>query len=157
METENKNYLTREGLKKIQKELEELIRVREEKKREEAIVPSSQTIDSEFATFQEDLSLLEARIEELESILKNYELISPPPKNKRNFVNLGATVLVEVEGQSTEFTIVGPIEANPVLGRISHESPVGNSLLGGKKGDEVRVQSAVKTTYKIKRIIYRQL
>ncbi len=157
METENKNYLTKEGLKKLQKELEELRNVRDEKKREEAVVPSSQTIDSEFATFQEDLNLLEARIEEIETILKNYELISPPPKNRRNFVNLGASVLVEVEGQTTEFTIVGTIEANPVLGRISHESPVGKSLLGGKKGDEIRVQSAVKTTYKIKRIVYKQL
>lgn len=157
MEVENKQYLTKKGLKKLEQELENLKQARDTKKKDEAVIPSSQTIDSEFATFQEDLNLLEARIEELESILGNYALIILPPANRRKIVDLGATVILEVEGQKTEFTIVGPIEANPTLGRISHKSPVGNSLLGSKAGDEVRVQSAVKTIYKIKKIIYRQL
>jgi len=154
MEQETKNYLTREGLKKLEKELEQLKNIREEKKRDESVVPSSQTIDSEFATFQEDLNLLEARIEEIENILKNYELIS---SKKKQVVDLGATVVVEVEGQTTEFTIVGSIEANPDLGKISHMSPVGKALLGTKKGDKIKVQSAVKTTYKVKKIIYKKL
>ncbi|MBU3918629.1 GreA/GreB family elongation factor [Patescibacteria group bacterium] len=157
METENKQYLTNKGLQKLEQELENLKNARDIKKKDEAVIPSSQTIDSEFATFQEDLNLLEARIDELESILKNYVLIVLPPTNRRKIVDLGATVILEVEGQKTEFTIVGSIEANPTLGRISHRSPVGNSLLGSKAGDEVRVQSAVKTIYKIKKIIYKQL
>ena len=157
METENKQYLTKKGLKKLEQELENLKSARDIKKKDEAVIPSSQTIDSEFATFQEDLNLLEARIEESESILKNYVLIVLPPTYKRKIIDLGATIVLEVEGQKTEFTIVGSIEANPTLGRISHRSPVGNSLLGSKVGDEVMVQSAVKTIYKIKKIIYKQL
>jgi len=145
MEVDNKQYLTKKGLKKLKQELEGLKKARDMKKKDEAVIPSSQTIDSEFVTFQEDLNLLEARINELDFILRNYALIVLPPVRKRNVINLGATVLVEVEGQKTEFTIVGPIEANPMLGRISNESPVGNSLLGSKIGDEVKVQSAVKT------------
>jgi len=157
MEVENKQYLTKRGLKKLEQELEDLKNARDVKKKDEAVIPSSQTIDSEFATFQEDLNLLEARIDELESIIRNYTLIVLPPTYRRKIVELGATVTLEVEGQKTEFTIVGPIEANPMLGRISHESPVGKSLLGSKAGDEVKVQSAVKTIYKIKKIIYKQL
>ena len=157
MEDENKQYLTKKGLKKLEQELEELKQARDIKKKDEAVIPSSQTIDSEFATFQEDLNLLEARIDELDFILRNHVLIILPPANKRKIVNLGATVLVEVEGQKTEFTIVGPIEANPMLGRISNASPVGNSLLGSQVGDEIKVQSAIKTVYKIKKIIYKQL
>lgn len=157
MEPENKKYLTKKGLEKIERELEKLKQARESQKREGVAAPTSQTIDSEFATFQEDLNLLEARIEDLENILKNHILITLPPKNKRKFVNLGATVTVEVDGQKDEFTIVGSTEANPMLGRISNESPVGSALLGKKTGEEVRVQSAIKTVYKIKKITYKKI
>lgn len=157
MEDKDKQYLTKEGLKKIEKELQRLKQAREKKKKEEAVVPYSQTIDSEFATFQEDLNLLEARITELETILRNYVLINPPAKYKREIVELGASVMVEVEGQKDEFTIVGPFEANPMMGKISYKSPVGRALLGSKKGEKVKVQSAVKTTYIIKKITYKRL
>ncbi len=59
-------------------------------------------------------------------------------------------MVVEVGGQIDEFTIVGTLEANPSIGKISNESPVGKSLLNHKIGDEVIIQSAVKTIYKIK-------
>jgi transcription elongation factor GreA len=155
MEEADKQYLTKEGLSKLKEEIAQLKMARDIKKKEEAVAPSSQTIDSEFATFQEDLNLLEARIQELETILKNYILIIPP--KSKNIVELGATVVVEVEGQKDEFTIVGPIEASPQMGKISNESPVGKALLGSKKGEKVLVQSSVRTTYTIKKIIYRRL
>ncbi len=157
MEDEGKQYLTKEGLNKIERELQKLKQAMEKKKKEEGVAPYSQGIDSEFATFQEDLNLLEARIAELENILKNYALITPPAKRKANIVELGATVVVEVEGQKDEFTIVGPFEANPMMGKISYKSPVGSALLGSKKGEKVTVQSAVKTTYIIKKVIYKRL
>jgi len=68
---------------------------------------------------------------------------------------MGATILVEIEGQKDEFTIVGSLEANPMLGRISNASPVGRCLLGHKVGDEVKIQSAVVSVYKIMKIIYK--
>ncbi|GAI51862.1 unnamed protein product, partial [marine sediment metagenome] len=56
---------------------------------------------------REDLSFLETRIAELENILKNVESIKPPPKEKQNIIDLGATVLAEIDGEIDEFTIVG--------------------------------------------------
>jgi len=150
MDLEKKIYLTREGLEKLQNEFEAL---RAMKMNKAGQAPANMpTIDSEFATFQEDLNLLEARISELETIFKNYELIRPKKKKE---IDLGATVIAESNGQKVEFIIVGSLEANPMLGKISNESPVGQALLGRRTGEEVRVQSSVVTIYKIKKIIYK--
>ena len=156
MAEEKKFYLTKEGLEKIQKEYQGLKNLKFSKTRGE--IPKiwhSEDINPEYLSFWEDLSFLETRIAELENILKNAELIQPPPKEKQNVVNLGATVLVEVEGQNDEFTIVGTLEANPALGKISSESPVGETLLGHRVGDEVIISSPIKTIYKIKKIKYK--
>ena len=152
---EKKFYLTKEGLGKIQKEYQDLKNLKLAKTRGE--IPKiwhSEDINPEYLSFWEDLSFLETRIAELENILKNAELIWPPPKEKQNIVNLGATVLIEVDGQKDEFTIVGSLEANPSVGKISNESPVGRALLGHRAGDEVLVSSPIKTTYKIRKIKY---
>jgi len=152
---DKKFYLTKEGLGKIQKEYQDLKNLKLAKTRGE--IPKiwhSEDINPEYLSFWEDLSFLETRIAELENILKNAELIWPPPKEKQNIVNLGATVLIEVDGQKDEFTIVGSLEANPSVGKISNESPVGRALLGHRAGDEVLVSSPIKTTYKIRKIKY---
>lgn len=140
-------YLTKEGLTRIQKEYQELVAFRVAQAHSEDLRP-------EYAAFREDAKFLEVRLAELKSILKNVSLIEVPPKNKQNIVNLGATVLVSVDSQDDEFTLVGHLEANPSLGRISNESPVGKALLGHKPGDRVVISSPVKTIYKIKKINY---
>jgi len=156
MTEENKIYLTKQGLKKLEQEYQALKQVKKTKTKEESLITSSLDVsDSEFSTFQEDINLLEARVEELETILKNYTIIVAPPKSKQKVIFMGATILVEIEGQKDEFTIVGSLEADPMLGRISNASPVGMSLLGHKVGDEVKVQSAVVSVYKIRKIIYK--
>jgi len=156
MVSENKIYLTKEGLEKFQRELEGLKKLKESKtKGETSSVFSSQSIDFEYLSLQDDLNLLESRIEELETILKRHTLIVPPPRHQRRVVSLGATVIVEVEGQKDEFTIVGSLEADPMLGKISNESPVGKALLGCRPGDHIKVQSSVTTIYKIKKITYK--
>jgi len=155
MPTEKKFYLTKEGLEKIKKEYQDLKDLRLAKTKGE--VPKtwqSEDLNPEYLSFQEDLGFLESRITELEYILKNAEPIKIPPKDKQNIVNLGARVLVEVDGQRDEFEIVGSLEANPALGKISNESPVGRTLLGRRVGDEVLVSSPIKTIYKIKKIKY---
>ena len=63
-------------------------------------------------------------------------------------------VKIDVDGQKDEFVIVGTLEANPALGKISNESPVGKALLGHKIGDEVLVSSPAEIKYKIKNIKY---
>lgn len=146
-------YLTKEGLERIKRESKHLEGLKLAKtKGESPKIIYSDELNPEYTAFQEDLSFLESRLTELKYILKNSKLIQPPPKSKQNTVYLGATVLVSIDGQDDEFTIVGPLEANPSIGRISNESPVGQALLGHRMGDKVVVSSPVKTIYKIKQV-----
>ncbi len=154
---EKKFYLTKKGLEKLKKEYQQLkeLRIAKIKGKETPKILHSEDVNQEYLIFQEDLSLLESRIADLEYILKNAILIKLPPKDKRNVVNLGATVtLEEKDGQINEFTIVGTLEANPGEGKISSESPVGKALLGKKIGEEVMITSPIKVVYKIKKIRY---
>jgi len=155
MAGEKKFYLTKEGLERIKKEYRNLRNFRLAKtKGEVPKIWQSEDLNPEYLSFQEDLSFLESRIAELEYILKNTELIKPPPKERQDIINLGALVTVEVDGQTDEFTIVGTLEANPAIGKISNESPVGQTLLGHRVGDQVLISSPVQTVYKIKKIRY---
>ena len=150
-----KHYLTKDGLRRLQEEYNKL---KEQKslimEEEGPKVVDLHNTDAEFLTFQEDLGFIERRLEDLEEIFKNYEVIKPPPKHKRHIVHLGARVELEINGQIDEFTIVGSLEADPRAGKISYESPVGKALLGKKEGETVIVQSSIKAEYKIRKIIY---
>jgi len=155
MEEEKRYYITKEGLVKIKKEYEDLKKVKLLKtKGDVPRVLQSEDLNAEYLSFQEDMGFLDSKITELEYILKNMEIIKTPHKDKQGFIGLGATVFVDVGGQSDEFTIIGTLEANPALGKISNESPVGRALLGHKVGELVSVSSPVETIYKIKKIKY---
>ncbi len=154
--TFNKFYVTKEGLEKVKAEYEKL----RDFKRQKTIGETPNLLHSEepnpeYLTFQEDMSLLDTRIAEHENILQNAELIQKPPKGKGNIIDLGATVVCEVDGEQDEFTIVGSLECNPSAGKISNESPVGRTLLGSRVGDVVDVHSSVHARYKILKILYR--
>lgn len=152
---ETKFYLTKEGLEKVKKEYDRLVEFRKLKtKTDVPAIMESEDVNPEYLSFQEDLNLLETRLAEYENILKNVDLIVPPKKEKRDTVWLGAKVLVEVDGQTDEFTIVGSLEANPSMGKISNESPVGRVLLGSKAGDLVTANSSVVVKYKILKVMY---
>jgi len=153
-----KFYLTKEGLDKIEREYRELKKIRFAKiKGESPKIWHSEDVNPEYLSFQEDLNFLESRIAELEYILKSVELIKIPPKGKQNIVNLGAQVQVEVDGQIDEFTIVGTLETNPDIGKISNESPIGKAVLSHKIGEEVVISSPTEVTYKIVKIRYLSL
>ena len=153
-----KFYLTKEGLEKIDREYRELKKIRFAKiKGESPKIWHSEDVNPEYLSFQEDLNFLESRIAELEYILKSVELIKIPPKGKQNIVNLGAQVQVEVDSQIDEFTIVGTLETNPDIGKISNESPIGKALLSHKIGEEVVISSPTEVTYKIVKIRYLSL
>jgi transcription elongation factor GreA len=155
MAEDKRFYLTKKGLEKIKKEYQTLKDLRFAKVNGESPkISHSEDLNSEYISFQEDINLLEARINELENILRNSELIKLPKKEKRQFVGLGATVTVEVEGQKDEFTLVGSLEANPSAGKISNESPVGQAIIGHQVGEIVKISSPIQTTYKIKKIDY---
>jgi transcription elongation factor GreA len=151
-----KFHLTKEGLKRLKKEYGELKKLRLAKaKGERPEILHSEDLNPEYLAFQEDLNFLEFRLAELDHVLKNAQLIRIPSKEKQNTVDLGATVtLEEPEGQINEFMIVGTLEANPSEGKISSESPVGQTLLGHKIGDEITIVSPIKVRYKIKKIKY---
>lgn len=149
-------YITKEKLQELKKEYGELS-IFERRKvmgQEAPKILESEDLNPEFVSYQEDMVFLRSRIDELRNILDNYELIKRPAKEKKLFVNLGAKVKIEVGGKQDEFTIVGTLEANPTLGKISNESPVGKALLGRKVGEEVVISSPMKTIYKIKGIKY---
>lgn len=155
---QGKIYLTKEGAEKMKKQYEELWEIRKAKSADD--IPQflqSEEINPEYLSFQEDLNILENKIAELKYILKNFQLIKPPLKEKREVVDLGALVWLEGRNnQIDKFRLVGHLEANPSEGEISNESPLGQALLGHKTGDEVVVPSVVKTKYRIKKIEYKK-
>lgn len=143
-------YLTKEGSEKLKKEYEHLIQVRRRevtdriaKAREYGDISEN----SEYDTAKEEQSFVEGRILELEEILRNATVVDQSQKSSE--VQIGSKVRVEVDREEDEFVIVSPIEADPMQGKISNESPVGTALLGAKVGDVVTVSSTIKSTYKI--------
>jgi len=148
-------HLTKEGLEKLKKEFSQLQALKREKTQDEAPQAlHSEELDTEFVAFKEDLEFLDSRLSELEYVLKYAEVIKAPKKEARTKVGLGAKVKLAVNNQEDEFFIVGTLEADPNLGKISNESPVGKALFGHKAGDEVEVNFTNKTVYKIKKVSY---
>jgi len=156
---EKKFYLTEQGLEKIKKEYQDLKNLKLAKT--EGEIPKiwhSEDINPEYLSFREDLSFLETRIAELENILKNVELIKPPPKERQNIVNLGATVLIDIDGEIDEFRLVGTLDADPSNHKISNESPIGQALLGKRVGEMVIIKTPiVNHSCKITKIKYNKI
>ena len=149
-------YVTKGKLETLKKEHDQLVAFEHSKigGEEAPKIFESEDLNPEFVSYHEDVDSLRFRIEELTAILGNYELIKNPPKEKQGLVGVGAKVRVDVGGKKEEFVIVGTLEANPALGKISNESPVGAALLGHKIGDEVVVHSPHEVAYTIKHIKY---
>jgi len=153
---EKKFYLTKQGLEKLKSDYVKMKLLKEGRLDRETPMPfDSDELNAEFIAFKEDLDLLNVKLEELEYILHNFEIIKPPKsKEERQKVNLGATVLLDVDGEKDQFFITGTLEANPSLGRLSNESPVGQILIGKKAGDEIVLNSPVVVKYKILKVSY---
>lgn len=92
--------------------------------------------NAEYDAAREEQGLLETRIAEIEDVLLNAELITPA---KTDSVALGSVVTLKTDDKQVEYTLVGPVEANPLEGRISTESPIGQALMGKKVGDKVEL------------------
>ena len=147
-------HITKSKFQELKKEYEGLLEIERKKSMGEAVpkILESEDLNPEFVSFQEDIEFLRSRIDELKNILDHHQLIRNPIKDKQGIIDVGAKVLVDINGKKDEFTIVGTLEANPALGKISNESPVGKALLGHKTGDHVLISSPVEVTYKIKNI-----
>ena len=96
--------------------------------------------NAEYDTAKNDQGLMEARIRQLEDILKRAVIMADSPAQGRAVVvTIGATVTIDLGGEEETYTIVSPVEAKPREGRISNESPVGKALLGHKVGDRFNI------------------
>ena len=129
--------LTAEGRKELEEELDELIKNRPVIAEKIAVARSFGDLseNEEYSSARSEQKVAENRILEIQEILKNAKIIRGGKKDK---VSLGATVLFTLSGKKTEYTIVGPTEANPLEGKISNESPIGQVLFGHKVGDELQ-------------------
>ena len=150
-----KNLLTREGLKKYEDELHDLKVIKRKEvaeKIKEAREQGDLSENAEYDAAKDEQRDIEARIEELEKILKNVEVVDMEDDNHDlEKVSFGLVVKVKDNefGDEMEFKIVGATEANSLKGKISNESPLGKALLGAKKGQEVTVEApagAIKYT-----------
>ena len=152
-----KNIMTYEGLKKLEDELQDLkVNRRQEvaQKIREAREQGDLSENAEYDAAKDEQRDIEARIEELEKILKNAEVIDEDDV-AIDTISVGCCVtLLDVEfDDEMKFKIVGSTEANSLKGYISNESPIGQALLGKKKGDMVEVESpAGAIQYKIMEI-----
>lgn len=86
--------------------------------------------NQEYTDARAEQKNVENRIIEIEEILKNAAIIEAPAANGK--VVMGATVVIDMNGKEFTYTVVGPVEANPLEGKISHESPIGKELMGRK-------------------------
>lgn len=154
MAAEKKNILTYEGLKKLEDEIQDLKVVRRKEvadKIKEAREQGDLSENAEYDAAKEEQREIEARIEEIEKILKNAEVVDEDEVDV-DTINIGCKVKVyDMEfDEELELRIVGSTEASSLQGKISNESPVGKALLRHKVGDvvEVETQSGV-VEYKI--------
>jgi transcription elongation factor GreA len=104
--------------------------------------------NAEYQTAREEQERNETRISEIENILQSVEIIKKPKGDTK--VQLGSTVKLKSDGKTKQFQVVGTVEADPLSGKISDESPIGRVLLGKKVGDTVEISTVSdKTTFKI--------
>ena len=106
--------------------------------------------NAEYISAKEDQGFLEGRIQQLQAMISGAKIIDEG-ENSSGAIRLGSRVTVQEDGEEPEtFQIVGPVEASPIDGKISNESPLGQALVGHKVGEKVRVKApAGETTFKI--------
>lgn len=141
-----KNILTYEGLKALEDELHELkVNRRREvaQKIKEAREQGDLSENAEYDAAKEEQRDIELRIEEIDKILKNAEVVDDNDGDS-SVINVGCTVTIkDLEfNEEMEYKIVGSTEADSLKGKISNESPVGKALIGAQKGETVEVETA---------------
>ena len=151
---DKKHILTYAGLKQYEDELQNLKVVRRKEvaqKIKEAREQGDLSENAEYDAAKDEQRDIEARIEQIEKILKNAEVVVEEEVDLDK-INIGCQVkILDMEfDEELEYKIVGSTEANSLKGKISNESPVGKALLGKKVGDTVTVETQVgELTYKV--------
>jgi len=131
------NYLTPEGEAKLKAELEDLKGTRREAlalRLRSAIQMGDLSENADYHKAKEDQGVLEGRIQEIEAILRNSVIIERT--QSKGIVSIGSHVTIQEDEFDPEtYHLVGPAEADPRNGKISHESPIGRALMDKKVGD----------------------
>ena len=145
MNIQKQTILTSDGLKKLENELEELkTKTRKDvaSKIKTAISFGDLSENSEYDEAKNEQAMVEARISQIEAMLKNAKIVDSDQLSN-DIVEIGSKVRLKdtSDGETFEYRIVGSMEANPMEGRISDESPVGKSLLGHKIGELVETET----------------
>jgi len=139
----NDVHITPEGLEAVEKELDELVTNRRPyiaSKIKAARELGDLSENFEYHAAKNEQGFIEARINDLQAIIKNHVLIEPTTSN--GVVAMGSTVRFQEDGEGEEtYRIVGPAEADPKAGRVSYESALGKALIGHRVGDEVDVKT----------------
>jgi transcription elongation factor GreA len=140
------SFLTREGYKKLQDELDYLRTYKRQEVAErlhEAMEGGELIENAEYEAAKNEQAFLEGRIKELETILATARVIDEKPGAVvAETVNVGTKVTIQEEGADPEtYSIVGAAEANPAEGLVSNESPLGKALINHKVGDQVQVDA----------------
>jgi transcription elongation factor GreA len=147
-----KEYLSQEKYDELVKELDHLKTVRRQEVAEELEYARSLGDLSENAEYQEardEQGKVEDRIAKIESIMKLAVIVAP---HHSEVVEVGSVVTVKKVGDTKDrtFTIVGPEETDSAAGKVSYQSPIGQAMLGKKKGDEFTfLAPAGEVTYKV--------
>lgn len=137
----NKVYqITESGQHELERELEELKSRRGEIADKIAAARDFGDLseNAEYDAAREAQGLLETRITEIETILQNASIIQV---GRSSTVVLGSTVELEANGKAVTYTVVGPVEADPLEGKVSNESPIGQALMGKAVGDTVTINT----------------
>ena len=150
-----KYQLTQEGIDEIKAERERLLILRDELAKSIAVAREQGDLseNSEYQISKEEQNKNENRLGEIENILRNTVMIERP--SGREQVSLGSTVdlLEPTTGRKSTFSLVGSLESDPLAGKISDESPLGQALVGQSVGQDVTVEGPeLTTTYTIKAI-----
>lgn len=147
----NKIQITQKGLDSLKTELEELQNNKRPKLVErlsDARAAGDLSENSDYHNARDELEFLDGRIEELEEVLKNAEIVNESASG--NQVSVGTLVVVKVNGSQHEYQIVGEWEADPMKKKISHTSPLGQALVGRSIGESVEVEAPVgKISYTV--------
>lgn len=146
---EKKNVITYEGLQELERELEELKVVRRKEvagKIKEAREQGDLSENAEYDAAKEEQAAIEARIEKIESILKNVEVVTDEDVDSSK-INVGSVITIkDIEfGDVLEYKLVGSTEADSLKGKISNESPVGIALINKTVGDIIEVEAPIGT------------
>lgn len=138
--------LTQSGVDELQSEHDHLVSKRPDVA--ESIRSARELGDlaenSEYQTARAEQERNENRISELNNILQNVDIIEKPKNG--NKVQLGSKVTLKGAKAKKQFQVVGTVEADPLEGKISDESPIGKALIGKKVGDSVEIKTPVETT-----------